>query len=99
MAFDVDRVATVLFDGTAALIAKELRPLRDEIAALRAELAKEKAAPRLRFKGTWQASAEPEQGDAMTHGGSLWVCCESGTRQRPGTGTGWQLALKRGDAE
>lgn len=99
MTLDVDRIATVLFDGCKAMMERELRPLRDEIAALKAEIAREKAAPRLRFKGTWQASADPERGDAMTLAGSLWVCCESGTRQRPGTGSGWQLALKRGDAE
>lgn len=43
---------------------------------------------------------DPEQsydrGDAVSHGGSLWVAQKDGPDHKPGEGDGWRLAVKRG---
>lgn len=35
-------------------------------------------------------------GDFVTHDGALWACLLDGTRERPGTGSAWRLAVKSG---
>lgn len=47
------------------------------------------------YKGTWQKSGEYSRGDFCTHDGSMWFCCAD-TRERPGAGDAWQLAVKAG---
>ena len=52
----------------------------------------------LKFAGVWQSSASYKRGDLATHAGSLWHC-NGATSERPGDGSGWQLCVKRGDAQ
>jgi hypothetical protein len=48
----------------------------------------------LRYRGVWQASDEYALGDFATLQGALWHCCSDSTRERPGTSSAWQLAVK-----
>jgi hypothetical protein len=47
------------------------------------------------YYGVWQASQEYQRGALVTFDGSMWHCNET-TRAKPGTGTAWTLAVKRG---
>jgi hypothetical protein len=49
--------------------------------------------------GVWAAGRAYAKGDAVTYGGSLWVCQQAGATARPETAEGaraWRLAVKRG---
>jgi hypothetical protein len=45
-------------------------------------------------RGVWR-EGEYQKGDAVTWGGSLWIAQEK-TSEKPETGAGWRLAVKRG---
>lgn len=48
------------------------------------------------YRGVWAEGAYDE-GDTVTHGGSLWHCNADGTTAKPGEdATAWTLAVKRG---
>lgn len=48
------------------------------------------------YRGVWAEGAYDE-GDTVTHGGSLWHCNADGTTSKPGDEPGaWTLAVKRG---
>lgn len=47
------------------------------------------------YKGVYAAGGEYQEGNAVTYGGSLWIALED-TKEKPGDGKGWQLAVKRG---
>lgn len=51
------------------------------------------------YRGVWQSGAQYRHGDLVTHAGSMWHA-NADTVERPGTGSGtaWQLAVKRGAA-
>lgn len=53
------------------------------------------AASGLRYLGVHDAGEAYESGDAVTHGGSLWIAKER-TSAKPGADSTWQLAVKRG---
>lgn len=90
MALDVDRFTDALLEGTKALIAKEVEPLKARIAELEAE--------RVAFKGVWEASKQLRRGDLITHSGSLWFVTRDTTGEKPGESHAFQLALKQGSA-
>lgn len=46
-------------------------------------------------RGVYKSGQDYVPGDAATYGGSLWIA-QSKTNERPGTGDGWRLAVKRG---
>jgi hypothetical protein len=46
------------------------------------------------YKGVYQRSNEYERGVFVTFKGSMWYCCVDTTRQQPGKGSDWQLAVK-----
>jgi hypothetical protein len=50
--------------------------------------------PVLIYRGVWR-DGDYQRGDTCTWGGSLWHC-EEPTNEKPGTGKGWKLAVKRG---
>jgi hypothetical protein len=50
------------------------------------------------YRGIFGPGEKYVEGDFVTHSGALWHCNATGTQQRPGTGTDWQLAVKRGKA-
>jgi len=53
------------------------------------------AATGLRYLGVHDDGEAYEPGDAVTHGGSLWIAKER-TSAKPGIDGTWQLAVKRG---
>ena len=53
------------------------------------------AASGLRYLGVHDDGEAYEAGDAVTHGGSLWVA-RARTSSKPGTDDTWTLAIKRG---
>lgn len=46
-------------------------------------------------KGVYKAGDEYEPGDGVTYGGSFWIAQEK-TQEKPDSGKGWRLAVKRG---
>ncbi|MEQ8813546.1 MAG: hypothetical protein RLO51_16815 [Thalassobaculum sp.] len=65
-----------------------LKALRDRVTELEAR-------PVLKYVGTWNADTQFNPGEFCTDKGSLWHCNEP-TRQRPGDGPAWRLAVKAG---
>ena len=49
----------------------------------------------IRYRGVFQRADDYQRGDVCTHAGSLWIATDA-TRQTPGKGSGWQLAVKGG---
>ena len=49
-----------------------------------------------RYLGVWKADRGYMQGDAVTSGGSLFICQMNETTLVPGKSDAWQLAVKRG---
>jgi hypothetical protein len=84
----------------ATAFSSAVRPLRDRVQLLEAELATLKAdlstRPPLRARGVWQPHKSFALGDAVTFDGSLWVC----TKDHIGDGRFphecFKLAVKRG---
>jgi hypothetical protein len=46
-------------------------------------------------RGVWREGESYAKGDAVTWAGSLWIA-QRGTAEKPETGEGWRLAVKRG---
>lgn len=46
-------------------------------------------------RGVWEFGKTYSKGDGATAGGSYWIATED-TREKPGSGKGWRLAVKRG---
>ncbi|MCO6386232.1 hypothetical protein [Aliihoeflea sp. 40Bstr573] len=46
-------------------------------------------------KGVYKAGDDYEPGDGVTYGGSFWIAQEK-TAEKPDSGKGWRLAVKRG---
>lgn len=46
-------------------------------------------------KGVYKAGEDYEPGDGVTYGGSFWIAQEK-TQEKPDSGKGWRLAVKRG---
>jgi len=68
--------------------------LSKRIKELEAEL--EELCP-ISYRGVFLAGKSYRRGEAVTHGGSLWIA-EDKTDGPPGaTASGWRLAVKRGD--
>jgi len=83
-------------EGTSAVngaaLAAAVRCLADHIDALERKI---DSSP-FRYMGPYQESRTYGKGDFCTHAGSLWHANHA-TRGRPGDdGSGWQLAVKRG---
>lgn len=46
-------------------------------------------------RGVYSEGKDYETGDAVSFGGSVWIA-QADTQERPGTGDGWRLAVKKG---
>lgn len=79
-------------NGLHEYLGKALRPLADRIAALEKRGNENET---FRYCGTWQAAGEYVRGNFVTHAGGMWHC-NAPTREKPGVGTDWQLAVKGG---
>jgi hypothetical protein len=71
-------------------IGDAMRPLRKRIEALEAK----PQARGIAWTGGWQRDHAYEPGDLATHGGCLWICCQSDCRSVPGADHFWQRMLK-----
>jgi hypothetical protein len=54
------------------------------------------ALPLMLYKGVWTEGSSYREGNTVTFGGSGWVCMKSDTTEKPGTGSDWILAIKKG---
>jgi hypothetical protein len=70
-------------------VQEQLAPLHAELAQVRKELAAHT------YRGTWVPATTYARHNSVTHGGSLWIA-RIDTKQKPGDGDAWQLAVKRG---
>lgn len=52
--------------------------------------------PVLIDRGVYQQGGKYEKGDGVTYGGSLWIAQKDTPDNKPGSGTDWRLAVKRG---
>jgi hypothetical protein len=84
--------AVMLGEAVADVMAPIVRELRDEIKALETRVV-EAEARSMKFCGVWEEALSYGPGNAVTFDGGVWVCTRM-TNERPGTGDGWQLAVK-----
>jgi hypothetical protein len=95
-------VATRISDEEIAAIARGFKPfIREFVAAALAPLLKRidelEARPQvMKYQGVWDSEKVYANGDFVTDDGSLWHCSDVCRGVRPGSGTAWQLAVKRG---
>jgi predicted metal-binding transcription factor (methanogenesis marker protein 9) len=93
---DVDAMA----DSVVQAMKIALTPVYKRLKAAEQDIAALKAAPHLKYCGTWQSGTTYQQGDATTFSGSLWVCKASHTASGPvADHQFWQLAVKRGKGD
>jgi hypothetical protein len=77
---------------------KELTKLvAERFKAIEARVTAMEEQPSVRYCGTFSEDSKYVPGDLCTDAGGLWLAVAS-TSQRPGTGPGWRLIVKRGDA-
>ncbi len=73
--------------------------LLGEVARLEQRLAAVEGRKMMSYKGVYAAGHAYEEGDAVTHRGSMWVCCSptSGAPGEIGAASGcWRLAVRKG---
>lgn len=73
-----------------------LTPLAERIKALEFADEVRRNAGGINYHGVWTADREYPRGSFVTLGGSLWFCRTKFTRDRPGSGPSWVLAVKGG---
>jgi hypothetical protein len=80
LGMDAKELAKILFEL--------VDPLKRRIAALESS--------QLKYAGVFREGVTYRRGSIVSHGGSAWHADEETTDQRPGTGPGWRLMVKRG---
>jgi hypothetical protein len=94
---ELDDVLEVVVDTLGG----ELKAAKARIAELEARVQRAedggiKAAPAVRWRGHWKNATRYDEGELVTHGGSLWLAMRTAT-DRPGTAdSGFKLVVKRG---
>jgi hypothetical protein len=66
-----------------------VREMQERVEKLEAE-------PRMKFAGTWKPDKSYSVGDCVTYAGGIWHGNIATKGFRPGTGSAWTLAVKRG---
>jgi hypothetical protein len=84
---DPERLADIVAEVIREHVAKELAPVRAEIAELRA------AQRSFKYCGTYEVGREYSAGDFVTDKGAVWHC-KSPTSSRPPSEC-WQLSVRR----
>lgn len=78
-------------------VSKMLAGSTSRLASLEARMVALEAAPRIHYRGVWEAGSHYAEGATVTHKGGLWIALENDPPAEPGDGvSGWQLAVKRG---
>jgi hypothetical protein len=52
--------------------------------------------PVFQYEGIFESGRSYRQGNGVTFGGSIWIALTDDATEKPGTGTQWQLAVKKG---
>ncbi len=71
-------------------VAAKLKEQNARIAALEDRIAE------FKYRGIWQSGIVYRECNSVTDNGSLWICMARESTQRPGNGSDWRLAVKRG---
>lgn len=79
-----------IIDVVAQEVGAQLKAQNARIAALEAHVRE------FKYCGIWQADAVFRRHNSVTQDGSVWICVCEQTLQRPGDGSDWRLAVKRG---
>jgi hypothetical protein len=86
--------AKLLLQTIGRYVNAQVRPLKDEIAQLKARIA-ELEATGIKFVGSYQRAAEYRRGDVTNHEGAMWVAtCAVPVQEVPGKSVCWQLTVK-----
>ncbi|WP_461326276.1 hypothetical protein [Bradyrhizobium diazoefficiens] len=65
-------------------------------APLRARVLELEKGGGIRYEGVWQAARSYSRGAWVTFDGGVFHCNADSTREKPGTGPAWTLAIKSG---
>ena len=82
-----DEVKAAVEDAVAEAVPPVVKSTVDEYVATR---------PQVEYKQVWKDSEAYREGNLVTWAGSTWHCNADGTKEKPGTGDGWTLIVKRG---
>lgn len=89
----IRRMAEIVVEEMAAALKTRdarIRDLEARIAALESRISE------FSYKGVWRPATVYRESNSVTDNGSLWFCRVPQSTQRPGDGSDWQLAVKRG---
>ena len=86
--FDGEKFGEAIVEAVKGYVARQVAPLHARIAELEAKT--------LKFRGVFADGTTYSRGDAVTHGGALWVATGDSQNMKPGSGP-WRLAVKRGE--
>ena len=81
--------------ATVRAVLEHLSVVGDAIKALTARVA-EVEAKGVVYMGVWQAAQTYQRGNLATYAGGIWHANQE-TRDKPGDGKAWTLAVKGGD--
>ncbi len=83
-----EEIALAVREAVAAVVPEQVESAVSEMV---------KSVPRMEYRGVWsEGLGVCRKGDAVTFGGSLWICRAEETTDKPGTSPAWQLAVKKG---
>jgi hypothetical protein len=77
---------------------REIEALKERAAIAEAKLAEIEERGEVAYRGVWVHDTEYRRGNLVTDHGAMWVCLAD-TRERPGGGAAWKLAVKSADPE
>lgn len=79
--------------GIALFVDDEIRRRMEPLMKRIEEL---EALPKLKYVGTWSDGKNYDEGNFVTHQGSLWHCDAKSGGRMPGTSDDWTLCVKHG---
>lgn len=84
----------LLLKNVGKFVADQMRPLKEEIATLKAQVAALEEHG-IKFVGSYQRPQTYTRGDCVTHDGGMWVAtCATPPQEVPGKSVCWQLSVK-----
>ncbi len=93
MTIDIKRFTAGIHD----YLGKAFAPVNARINALEARINLMEAQTKdFAYVGVWESGRTYKRHNSVTQNGGLWICRTESTRQKPGDGPDWQLAVRRG---
>lgn len=83
-------------NGVTYEVAEDLRTLTVKNFYTDCTLTHELKLPVVLYKGVHLDEYEYSKGDSVTQNGSLWICVEDTTKEKPGASKHWKLSVKKG---